>query len=110
MAATPGSNARSVVTSLRLSGYTRDVSATGLALVVSAIRVGGKYITGSNQTLQITLKLPTGPVEVYGAPVRYGPFEEDATDRGYLIGIQIARMSVTHRSNFNAYLETLSNR
>src|SRR3954463_3419529 len=31
--------------SLKLAGHTRDISATGLALIVPAIRVGGNYIT-----------------------------------------------------------------
>jgi PilZ domain len=92
---------------LKLAGYTRDISATGLALVVPTIRIGGQYITGENRTLEIILKLPAGVVKVKAAPVRYTPLEEDGSDTGYLIGVQIIWMSNEDRARFNAYLETL---
>ncbi|MDT4968454.1 MAG: PilZ domain [Acidobacteriota bacterium] len=107
MVPSPGSTSRSAGPGLRVSGYTRDISATGLAVIVPTIRAGGKYITGSNQTLQITLALPSGPLEIYGTPVRYSPLEDPGGDRGYLVGVQIERMSVTHRTTFSAYVETL---
>lgn len=93
---------------LRLAGYTRDISATGLALVVPTIRIGGQYITGENRTLEIILKLPTGVVTIKAAPVRYTPLEEDGSDTGYLIGVQIIWMTNEDRALFNAYLETLT--
>ena len=91
--------------SLKLTGYTRDISMTGLALIVPAIRTGGNYITGEGRRLQIMLNLPSGPVEIYGTPVRYAPLEEDAADTGYLVGVQIERMSDKDRERFNAYVE-----
>jgi hypothetical protein len=93
--------------SLRLAGYTRDISATGLALIVPTIRIGGQYLTGENRTLAIVLKLPSGHVQIKATPVRYSPLDEDATDTGYLIGVQITDMSDEDRARFNAYLETL---
>jgi hypothetical protein len=93
--------------SLRLAGYTRDISATGLALIVPTIRIGGQYLTGENRTLAIVLKLPSGQVQIKATPVRYSPLDEDATDTGYLIGVQITGMSDEDRARFDAYLETL---
>jgi len=93
---------------LRLAGYTRDISQSGLALIVPSIRIGGQYITSGNRTLQIALKLPDGQVEIYGTPVRYSPLDEDATDTGYLIGVQIERMSDDDRARYNTYIETLT--
>jgi hypothetical protein len=92
---------------LRLAGYTRDVSESGLALIVSAIRIGGQYITDSNRTLQLTLKLPTGLIKIHGTTVRYTPLDEDATDTGYLIGVHIERMTDDDRARFTAYLERM---
>lgn len=105
----PGANAsaRAAGQTLRLAGYTRDISASGLALIMPAIRIGGQYITGENRTLQIILKLPTGVIEVQATPVRYSPLEEDGTDTGYLIGVQITEMSDQDRARFNAYLEKM---
>jgi hypothetical protein len=93
---------------LRLAGYTRDISATGMALIVPAIRIGGQYITGENRTLEIILKLPSGHIQAQATPARYSPLEEDGTDTGYLIGVQITGMSDEDRARFDAYLETLT--
>ena len=93
---------------LRLPGcYTRDVSATGLALIVPVIRIGGQYITGENRTLKITLKLPTDVIKLNATPVRYSPLEDNSGDTGYLIGVQIIWMSSEDRARFTAYLATL---
>ena len=92
---------------LKLAGYTRDISATGLALVMPTIRIGGQYITGENRRLEISLKLPSGQIEVQAIPVRYSPLEAEGTDTGYLIGVQITGMSDEDRTIFDAYIETL---
>ena len=102
------SGAQVSVGSLKLTGYTRDISVTGLALIVPAIHIGGNYITDTNRTLRIKLKLPGGPVEIHCAPVRYTPLDEDATDTGYLVGVQIENMSDKDRERFNAYIETMN--
>jgi hypothetical protein len=93
---------------LKLAGYTRDISTTGLALVVPSIRIGGQYITGESRTLEITLKLPADMIKIKATPVRYSPLEEDAADTGYLIGVQIVWMSNEDRARFDAYLQTLN--
>ena len=93
---------------LKLAGYTRDISATGLALIMPAIRIGGQYITGENRTLEIILKLPSGTVTVRATPVRYSPLDEEGIDTGYLIGAQITHMSDEDRARFDAYLRTLT--
>ena len=94
--------------SLKLAGYTRDISATGLALIVPSIRIGGQYITGENRALQIMLKLPTGNILIHGTPVRYSPLEaeEEGADNGYIIGVSITDMSDEDRARFNAYIES----
>ena len=93
---------------LKLAGYTRDISASGLALIVPTIRVGGQYVTGENRRLRIMLKLPTGPIEIQATPVRYSPLDDDdGVDTGYLVGVQIVSMSDEDRARFNAYLEKM---
>jgi hypothetical protein len=91
--------------SLKLAGYTCDISTSGLALIVPAIRIGGNYITEGNRTLEISLKLPNGVVKIYGKPVRYTPLDEDATATGHLVGVHIESMSDEDRSHFNAHIE-----
>lgn len=103
------SRARDADQPLKLAGYTRDISSTGLALIVPAIRIGGQYITGENRTLDIIIKLPSGStIKITATPVRYSPLEADGRDTGYLIGAQIVHMSDEDRTRFEAYLQTLT--
>ncbi len=85
-----------------LNGHTLDVSATGMALVVPAIRIGEHYLTGEDRRLRVKLELPGGPIEILMAPVRYESLEEDQIESGYLIGARIIEMSGGDRADFEA--------
>src|SRR6185312_361222 len=69
-----------------LNGHTLDVSRTGVALIVPAIRIGEHYLAGADRKLHVRLELPTGPVEMKVATVRYESLEESGEETGYLIG------------------------
>ena len=84
-----------------LDGHTLDVSVTGLALIVPAIRIGGHYLAGDERRLHVKLELPSGPVEMKVASVRYESLEDDT---GYLIGARILEMSDTDRASFQKYV------
>jgi hypothetical protein len=88
----------------KIEGYTRDLSATGLALIVPTIRAGEHYLTGEGRRLLVTLDHPGGPLQLHVVPVRYEQIEGDA-ETGYLIGTHITEMSDADRARFNAYLE-----
>lgn len=91
----------------KIEGYTCDLSATGLALIVSTIRVGEYYLTGQGRRLLLTLNLPTGPLSIHVVPVRYEQLDEGGTETGYIIGTHITEMSDDDRARFNSYLEEL---
>ena len=84
-----------------LDGHTLDVSTTGLALVVPAIRIGEHYLAGADRKLHVKLELPSGPVEMKVAAVRYESLEDDT---GYLIGARILELSDTDRVSFEKYV------
>ena len=84
-----------------LDGHTLDVSATGLALVVPAIRIGEHYLAGDERKLHIKLELPTGPVEMRVATVRYESLDDEA---GYVIGARILEISDSDRASFDKFL------
>ncbi len=92
---------------LRLAGYTRDISQTGLAIIVPAIHIGGQYLTSQNRMLEITLRLPGGHIQLQATPVRYSPLEEDAKDTGYVIGVRITSMPPRDRARYDAYLDKM---
>jgi hypothetical protein len=89
-----------------LAGYTRDVSATGLGIVVPDIRIGKSNVTRPDRALRIMLGLPGDPVEIHAVPVRYVELEEDTESEGYLIGVHIMKMSDRDRSRYEAFLDT----
>jgi len=78
-----------------------DVSVTGLALIVPAIRIGEHYLAGADRKLHVKLELPSGPVEMMVVTVRYEDLEDGS---GYLIGARILEISDADRSSFEKYI------
>ena len=87
-----------------LDGHTLDVSVNGLALVVPAIRIGEHYLAGSDRKLHVKLELPSGPIEMRVASVRYESLEDES---GYLIGARILEMSDPDRVSFEKYVASV---
>jgi hypothetical protein len=89
-----------------LEGHTRDLSETGLAIILPAIRIGENYLMGEGRTLRVVLELPTAPVEMKVVPVRYERLDESEAEKGYLIGLSINEMSDQDRERFVEYLRS----
>lgn len=87
-----------------LDGHTLDISRTGLALIVPAIRIGEHYLAGADRKLHVKLELPSGPVEMKVATVRYESLEESREETGYLIGARITEMSDQDRATYDRYI------
>jgi hypothetical protein len=91
-----------------LEGDTSDISASGLGLVVPAIRIHDRYLTAHDQMLHLLLELPSGALEMRVAPVRYEQLEHEGVASGYLVGVRISDMSDDDRARFADYLSQLS--
>jgi hypothetical protein len=91
---------------LPLIGYTRDISESGLALLVSAKSMSVLYSLGHDYTLQLVLSLPTGPVELEVTPARYQHINEGKSGSLILIGAQITKISDEDRVRFVEYLDS----
>jgi hypothetical protein len=89
-----------------LAGFTRDVSESGLGIVLPDIRIGKSSITRPDKTLRIMLGLPGEPIEILALPVRYVEIEEGAESEGYLLGVRIIEMSALDRSRYQSFLKT----
>lgn len=90
-----------------LSGHTLDLSVTGLAMIVSAIRVGEHYLVGNERRLYVKLELPDGPIELTVVPVRYESLDEDAPETGYVIGARITEISEADRAILDKFVKGL---
>jgi c-di-GMP-binding flagellar brake protein YcgR len=85
-----------------LSGFTYDISATGLALIVPAIRIGGHYLAGGDRTLEVEVELPSGRIHVRATSVRY---EQHRSEEGYVIGVRITDISAADDARLKAYMK-----
>ncbi|HEY0050774.1 MAG TPA: hypothetical protein VGB68_15890, partial [Pyrinomonadaceae bacterium] len=56
--------------SLSASGETKDLSKSGIAFIVSSIRLREYYLVGENRTLQAELDLPNGKIRMQIVGVR----------------------------------------
>ena len=93
-----------------LDGHTLDISTTGVALIVSAIRIGEHYLAGSDRRVYLKLELPSGPVEMKVATVRYEALEETDDESGYLIGARIVEMTDADRASYEKYVAGILSR
>jgi hypothetical protein len=89
---------------LPLIGYTRDISESGLALLVSAKSMSVLYNLSETYTLQLVLTLPLGPVDLEVTPVRYQHINEGTSGSRILIGARITKISDEDRARLSEYL------
>jgi hypothetical protein len=85
-----------------LECHTRDLSATGIALVAPSIRINDRYLTGT--TLRLLLDHPAGALEIIAQPVRYEQLPPDSDEVGYMIGVHIISMSDEDRARYQERL------
>lgn len=94
---------------LPLSGYTRDISESGLALIVTGRDMVALSALGEGYTLRLVLTLPAGPIHVIVTPVRYQRLG-DAEGSDFLIGAQITDMCGRDRVLFMEFIRDLAGR
>lgn len=73
-------------------GYTRDISETGLAIVVTSDSLGGHHDDLVGRELRILLDLPDGLTQLLGTVVRGLQIDEEKGGTSYLIGVRITHM------------------
>ena len=90
-----------------LVGHTRNLSETGLALIVPSLRLGTNKLNDENRTLRLMLDLPTGTAEIHVVPVRSLQLGEEDPDSGYVIGVRIIHLSDDARARLTKFLRSL---
>jgi hypothetical protein len=90
-----------------LKGHMRDISRTGLALIVPSLQLANRHLMGGPGRLQISFELPSGPVNLNAAPVRCERVDELSVFSHYLVGAHITEMNRNDRDRFVEYLRTL---
>lgn len=91
--------------SLSISGETKDLSKSGIAFLVSAIRVREYYLVGEERTLNAELELPNGKVKMQVVGRRYEQIgDEHSSVSKFLIGAKILQMSAADRETYEEFL------
>lgn len=93
--------------STTMSGYLRDISRTGLSLVVPSLTFGNHCLISCHYPLRVTVQLPNGVANIQVAPVRYDRLKEEELERRYLIGARITQITDPDRKNLIQYIQQL---
>ena len=87
-----------------MSGETVDVSRTGIAFMVSQIRIKENYLVGQERVLNVEIDLPGGKVRMKVVGRRYEREGIHLSDERYLVGAEIVDMSKQDRDIYNQFL------
>jgi hypothetical protein len=87
-------------------GYTRDISAGGIALVIPALKSCDGDNLREGGSVEIALELPAITIRMRATPVRCEVLE--GSDRGCLIAARIVELNDVDRARLADYLRRLS--
>jgi len=91
-------------------GYTSDISATGLAILLPVASFREQLLNQSHSTLRVVMELTTGAVEAEAAVVRYElvQINDGVAGLGCLLGAQILNMQDCDRERFIEHLRSIN--
>lgn len=95
---------RMPVNDLSIIGETKDLSHSGIAFVVSAIRLREYYLVGEDRVLNAELDLPNGKVKLQIVGQRYEQVGEHISVSKYLIGAKITSITEENREVYKYFL------
>lgn len=93
-----------------ISGETFDLSASGIAFVVSSIRVRENYLVGQDRILNAEIDLPDEKIEMKIIGRRYERVGVHVSAEKYLIGAEIVEISDENRETLTHFLRHGSTR
>lgn len=88
-------------------GETVDISRTGIAFLVSSIRLQEKYLVGQERGLNIEIDLPNGKVHLQAIGRRYEMVGMHTSAGRFLVGAHILKID---SDDEEAFLQFLTNR
>ncbi|MBL8181168.1 MAG: PilZ domain-containing protein [Blastocatellia bacterium] len=94
-----------IAKSMAIPGETVDMSRTGIAFVVSSIRVQEKYLVGQDRKLHVEIDLPSGRVEMQVVGKRYEKVGIHLSDEKFLIGANIVKLETDSNPAYDHFLK-----
>lgn len=89
---------------LYITGETNDLSQTGIAFIVSSIRVRENYLVGQDRRLHAEIDLPDGKVKMTLVGRRYERVGLHLSTERFLIGAEIVEISKADREAYDHFL------
>ena len=88
-----------------LKGHTRDLSKSGLALLLPQVHLHGHHLAAEGRELDLRLELGGGdPIELVVIPRRYERLDNAELGCSYLIGVRILKMADSDRQRYLTFL------
>ena len=89
-------------------GHTRDLSATGLSLVLPTTLLGDRDIGRAGSSLRVVLCLPTGVIVVRAETVRCERLADAEGEPQFLVGARVTKMFDADRRAYDNFLRSLT--
>ena len=90
---------------LYIKGETKDLSKSGVAIIIPTIRLCEKYLVGENRSIYAEFDLPNGKVKMELIGCRYEQLGIHDSVATYLIGARIQQISEADRALYDDYLK-----
>ncbi|CAN5416185.1 hypothetical protein BH10ACI3_BH10ACI3_26220 [soil metagenome] len=102
---TKGELARDAARAACVIGETVDISRSGIAFIVPAIRIKEKYFVGHERPLNIELDLPTGKVSMRVMGRRYEKVGVHISTERFLVGAHIISLTGADKEAYESFLK-----
>jgi c-di-GMP-binding flagellar brake protein YcgR len=103
----PDAGELGVLPLLPMVGHTRDISETGLAIVVTSDSPDSQRDELIGRELQIVIDLPDGLTHLRCTVVRLKELAAEDSEEGYLVGVRITEMNDKDWVHMVRYILTL---
>lgn len=90
-----------------LLGFTRNLSESGMTLLLPSVRIGDAYLTDIERHLEIKLELADGPLAIHATPVRFEQLPRREAGCGYLLAVRVVDVLNGKRDRYLALLKTV---
>jgi Lhr-like helicase len=96
--------ARELARNAFISGETVDISRTGIAFLVPAIRIKEKYLAGHGRSLNVEIDLPNGKVHLRAVGRRYEKVGVHSSMEKFLVGAHIESLVGEDKETYETFL------
>jgi hypothetical protein len=103
----PKATLHSITPGLTLVGSTRDLSETGVGLLVSARNID-RYLAANRFKVDVEVKLPSGPIKFTAEQIHHERLIVGKASVGYFIGAEITNIKQADMASLSSFLKTLT--